>query len=452
MVGIRRLAAVEGTAPRASVLDTLRVGTQVMLPLVARGVIVRRPRVVALAERLDTDRRAVRRLQQLRSRYGPGPLLLRVPARPVALVLSPDHVHRVLDESPEPFAVASLEKRAALSHFQPHGLLISQGGPRADRRRFNEAVLDTGRPVHGMAEALVAKVREETGAFLDAAERSGQLVWDDFAIGWWRMVRRVVLGDAARDDHEVTDLLASLRSDANWAFARPKRRGLRQRFERRVRAYIERAEPGSLASLVASTPGTPRTVPHQQVPQWLFAFDAAGMATFRALALIDAHPEQAHQVRDELAGRDLSTPQDLPYLRACVLESLRLWPTTPAVLRDTTTETTWDSGTMPAGTGVIIFAPFFHRDDQRLPYADRFSPELWLNERTSEDWPLIPFSAGPAECAGRNLVLLLTSSMLATMLDGHEFRLQPRNRLDARRRMPGMLTPFSLRFEVAPTT
>src|SRR5690606_31988282 len=102
-----------------------------------------------------------------------------------------------------------------------------------------------------------------------------------------------------------------------------------------------------------------------------------------------------------------------PYLRACVLESLRLWPTTPLVLRDTVADTTWETGTLPAGTGMVIFAPFFHRDDERLPYAHRFAPEVWLGEDHAGgaiplgDWPLIPFSRGPAICPARNLVLLL---------------------------------------------
>jgi hypothetical protein len=80
-------------------------------------------------------------MQLVRDRYGPGPVLLAIPGRNVALVLSGDHVTRVLEGSPEPFAVASREKRAALSHFQPQGVLVSHGAERIDRRRFNEAVL-----------------------------------------------------------------------------------------------------------------------------------------------------------------------------------------------------------------------------------------------------------------------------------------------------------------------
>jgi cytochrome P450 len=230
-----------------------------------------------------------------------------------------------------------------------------------------------------------------------------------------------VLGDAARDDDALTGDLARLRSDANWAFLRPRRSRLRERFYARLGGHLARAEPGSLAGVMASTQVNHATAPLQQVPQWLFAFDAAGMATFRALALIAAHPEHAERAREELKDGDGSARQHLPYLRACILESVRLWPTTPLVLRESVEATTWETGVMPAQTGIILFVPFFHRDDQRLPFAHRFSPELWREDRV-EQWPLIPFSGGPATCPGQNLVLLLASAMLASLLEARQIR------------------------------
>jgi hypothetical protein len=218
-MGRSRTTRIELGLAHASTLDTARVIMTVVLPLATRGVILRRPPVVALAERLDLDRRAVHLLQRLRARYGPGPLRLRVPGRSVALVLSPEGVQQVLSGSPEPFAVANREKRGALSHFQPHGVLVSHGQLRADRRRVNEAVLDSHRPVHRLAEAIAAKVLDEARPLLPDGS-SASLPWDEFAVAWWRVVRRVVLGDAARNDHALTDLLARLRAHQHAAGAR----------------------------------------------------------------------------------------------------------------------------------------------------------------------------------------------------------------------------------------
>jgi cytochrome P450 len=428
---------------RASVPDTLRVVAGVFAPVLGRGIIVRRPRVVALLEKADADHRLVRTLQRLRARYGPGPLQLAVPGRSVVLVLSPADVQQVLEGTPEPFATSTPEKRAALGKFQPHGVLVSHGADRADRRRFTEQVLETPRPVHHLAERFAAVVGEETRELLGAAARTGELRWDAFAPAWWRIVRRVVLGDGARDDHELTDLLARLRGEANWSVFHPSRPGLRERFLDRLRAHLRRAEPGSLAALVAEAPTSPRTYPDEQVPQWLFAFDAAGMATYRALALLATHPAERAAARAE-DGRDR------PGLRAALLESVRLWPTTPAILRETTTDTELGGRTVPAHTLVAVFDGFFQRDDETLPYADRFAPDIWRDGSAPAGRALVPFSAGPAVCAGRNLVLFLGSAFLAALLDGHDVAPVSGPRLGPGRRLPATLDPFRLRFALTP--
>ncbi|WP_409329483.1 cytochrome P450 [Trujillonella humicola] len=427
--------------PATGVLDGARTLATVLLPVAVRGAIVRRPRAVALAERMDADTRAVRWMQRLRDRYGPGPVRIRVPGRQLTVVLSPDHVHRVLAETPRPFSAATREKRAALAHFQPEGLLISAPEERAHRRPFNEAVLDAGAPLHRLAGPMSRAAREEAGALLAEADRTGALTWDAYAAAWWRTVRRVVLGDAARDDEAVTDDLLHLRRRANYSFLAPSAPRVRRRFLRRLAGYVEAAEPGSLAALVAGTPAHPNTVPHQQIPQWLFAFDAMSWASARALALLAAHPDAADRARAELPGAP-----DLPFLRATLLESLRLWPTTPAILRDTTEETSWEAGVLPAGASVLVFAPFFHRDETRLPEAHRFTPGLWERERTADDWPLVPFSAGPGMCPGRNTVLLTASVFLAALVEDTDWR-PAGDALDPDRPMPGTLSPFRLRFE-----
>lgn len=417
---------------RLSPAETLAVVADVLAPLLARGIIVRRRRVVGLVERFDADRRAVKRLQALRARHGDGPVVANLAGRKVALVLGGDDARTVLEQTPEPYAAATREKRAALRHFQPHGVLVTHGPERAERRAFNEAVLDTGCPVHGLADALVPKVEEEARALAQDASAAGALTYPTFERAFWRIVRRVVLGDAARDDDALTDGLTALRRDANWAFLKPRRDGLRERFTARLHEHLARAEPGSLAARIAAVPATPRTDKDGQVPQWLFAFDAAAMASFRTLALLSAHPEAAQRARAEADA-------ERPFLRACVLEALRLWPTTPAILRETTTAVAG----LPAGAEVVVHAPFLHRDDERLDVADRFAPEVWLDGDPNA-FPLVPFSHGPARCPGRELVLLTTATLLHVLLD--ELDLEGGDLSPGR--LPASLSPFGLRFVV----
>lgn len=426
--------------PTLGLADRARVLARILLSPVLKGPIVRRPVVVGLAERFDADAAGVDEMQRLRVRYGSGPVQLRIPGRRMALLLDPSDVHRVLKETPEPFTPATLEKRGALNHFEPAGSLVSSPQQRLSRRPFNEQVLETARPVHSHAGFMTSVITEEVSALVGHADFTGTLDWDAFAVMWGRMVRRIVLGNSARDDEQVTDDLRKLRARGNFSYLMPQNHGLRDRFLHRLQDHIARAEPGSLAAMVAHTPATEDAVPHQQVPQWLFAFDAESWASFRALALITSQPGAADTARAEL-----STSPELPYLRSAVLESLRLWPTTPLVLRDSTAQTRWRNGVMPSGTAMVIFAPFFHRDDEQLPQAHRFSPELWSQERDDDDWPLIPFSGGPGMCPGRNVVLLTASMVLGELLRGRDYT--PADPLDTRD-LPGTLSPFSLRFTV----
>ena len=438
-------ARADRALPQASLRDTVALALDVLAPTFAKGVIVRRPGVVAMAEQWQLDARAVQRLQKLRDKYGEGPLMLPLPIRKQAIVLAPEHVYRVLNESPEPFSPASSEKRAALSHFEPEGVLISQGALRTERRHFNEDVLESNQAVHHMAARFLPIVDQEAARILAAARDKGELDWDAFAQGWYRLVRRVVFGDGAADDQELNDMTVALRKAANWAFLHPKKKATQARFFARIQDYLARAEAGSLAAVIARTPQTADTKPVQQVPQWLFAFDAAGMATFRALALLATHPKQAAQARAELRDKPGIERKYLPFLRATLLEAVRLWPTTPAILRQTTRRTEWEQGTMPARTGVLVYAPFFHRDDQRLAYAHRFTPELWLHERSAANWPLVPFSAGPAVCPARHLVQMLSSAMLAALIDGRAPRLVSDQRM-VPGQLPGTLNNYGLRF------
>ena len=426
---------------RAGVLDTVRTVGTVVAPALLTGVIKRRPRAMWLAERLRLDRAALATMRHLRRRYGGRPVLLRTPIRPVAVPTVGADVGRVLAGTPDPFTAATLEKRAALRHFQPHGLLISKGAERAERRAFNEAVLEPARPMHDLAPRFVTVLNEEGHRMLAAADARGELDWDCYAQHFWAAIRRIVLGDHARDDHELTDLLGSLRRDANWAYLHRRRRAAREEFLRRIENYVDDAWPGSLAAVVAETPAAPGVDRADQIPHWLFAFDAVTIATFRALALLATHPTQEVPARSELEGLDLTRPQQLPYLRSCVLESVRLWPTTPAVLRETTRDTEWGA----RGTTEFIYTPFFHRD-RDTSYADSFRPGIWLDGTASGNPALVPFSAGPAQCPGRGIVLLAASTMLAILLEQHEFRLVDKALLSAERRLPATVDNFSMRF------
>jgi cytochrome P450 len=415
---------------------------------VAAGAIARRKMTVGLLERCQADRRSLDRMHSLRREHGLGPVELVLPGRRFIVPLDPRDVGRILDGAPSPFHPASWEKRRALEQFQPHAVLITRGPLRAPRRELNEVALDTHQELHHLAEPFAAVIAEEAALLTREAARGGTLTAADFTKAWWKLVRRLVLGRQARDDEQVTDDLWRLRRAGNWSFAVPRHTRRRARFEEQIYRYAEKADPDSLLGALTAIPAGGELDPLGQLPHWLFAFDAAGMATVRAAALLATHPQQ-------LARAEVDNPgllQSRPYLRACIQESIRLWPTTPALLRETTEDTTWAGATIAAGAGVLICVPAFHRDPDELPFADEFTPEIWMDRRAEQYPQLVPFSAGPAQCPGQNLVLFVTSTLLAQMFSQTKLRLKSSPSLTPECPLPLTLNQFGLVFGATPST
>jgi cytochrome P450 len=442
--------------PSASLVEGVRFTLQAMLPNVVQGLFRRRPRAVAAATKLNVDRHAVGLIGGIRRSHGPGPAWVRVGTDQMLLVLSTDDVRRALEGSPHPFAPDPDAKRRGMSHFQPDALTISRGEAWENRRRFAEAVLDTAKPVHRLADRFVAVAGVEGAALLDhvGGAGGGELRWDVFHRAFQRITRQVVLGDSAADDEELTDLLATLMGEANGL---PKERSESfEPFMAKLRGYVEAAEAGSLVGLFGDAPSDEETRVERQVTHWLFAMgDTLPANAFRALALIASHPRQRAAVEAELAaaggegGLDAGGLASLAYLEACLGEAMRLWPTTPVLSRETLEETEWDGGAVPPGTQVLISNTFNHRDPERHEFADRFAPEEWTEGGAAEDWSFNHLSHGPQGCPGAGLALLIGKAVLAELVSQRRFRLlEPK--LDPDRPLPHMLDFFGLRFGVEP--
>ncbi|QCB93717.1 cytochrome P450 [Cellulomonas shaoxiangyii] len=396
--------------------------TTVLAPMLARGPIVRRPRVGAAAERLGADARAADVLAGLAERYERRPVAVTLGRRRMVLPLHHDDGRAVLDLSPDPFSPASAEKRAALRHFQPRAVLISPLDERPVLRDWNERALETGRPVHSAGAGVVGALHAIADGVARSARASGALGFEDVDDALWAAARTVTLGPGAQDDATLVDELTALRRRANWAFAVPQDRALRARFTRRVLDHVRRAPLDSLAGAGVVRGGSP-VLAATQVPHWMFAFDAARIALWRALAVVAARPGLQDAMRAEAVDAAAAGGvHELPLARAAVLESLRLWPTTLVILRETVAPTAWGDVVLPAGHGVSVVSSWFHRDRERRPAADTFGPAFWHGTTwvgpsgQDDGWLVVPFSAGPVVCPGADVVLLTASTLLSDLV------------------------------------
>ena len=426
--------------PSASVLENVRFNALVVVPNALKGLFKPRRRAVAAATAAGVDGRAVGLLRGMSKSYGPGPVWVRLVGDRALLVLSRDDARRVLGGSPSPFASDPPSKRKGMTAFQPDALTISRDGPWENRRRFNEAVLDTGHE-HRFTDRFAAVVGEEADRMLRSADADGggELDWDRWQRAVRRITRRVVFGDGAADDESLTGLLGELMDEANGMPGAPSKR-LPELMER-IHGYVEAGEEGSLVGLFGEAPSDEVTKTDGQVPHWLFAsHDTLAINAFRCLALLAGHPRENGEVEAELDR----SPNGGPYLEACLHEAMRLWPTTPMLARVTTTDVDWDGATVPEGTQVVIVNTFMHRDPDRHDFADRFAPEAWIDGGAADDWSFNHLSHGPQGCPGSGLALFLGRTLIARVLTERQIGLV-NPKLDPGRPLPHMVDFFGIR-------
>ena len=418
--------------PEASLLENVRFNSQVIVPNALQGIFRRRQKAVMAATAADVDRWAVGLISGIRDSKGPGPVWVRVIKDRALLLLTAEDIRRALEGSPEPFAPDPEAKRKGMSHFQPDALTISRNGLWEKRRRFAEAVLDSGKP-HRLGDRFSAVIAEETGRLLELAE----LDFDSLHPVFRRITRRVVLGDAARDDELLSERLAKLMDEANGLPSEPSDE--LEPFLEHVAGYVEAAEEGSLVGLVPEAPADDETKPARQVIHWLFAMqDTLAINVLRALALLATHPTQRARAEE-----------DREYLEACLEEALRLWPTTPLLSRETLEDIDWNGVVVPAGTQVLISNLFMHRDKQEHDYADRFAPEEWIEGNAAEDWSFNHFSHGPQGCPGAGLSLFVGTEVLNRLLSERRLTLESPS-LDPGKPLPHMLDFFRIKIALKP--
>jgi cytochrome P450 len=443
--------------PSASLLENARLNALVVVPNAVQGIFRRRAPAVRAATAADVDRWAVGLLNGMRRSHEGGPVWVRVITDRALLVLSSDDVRRVLEGSPEPFASDPETKRKGMAQFQPDALTISRGALWVNRRRFTEAVLDTGEKRHRLAERFAGTADAEAVALLADVDATpdGELRWEAWHRSWRRLTRRVIFGDGARDDEGLSERLEELMARANSLPSDPAE-GLAG-FMAAIERYVGEGEEGSLVSLIAEAPADRETKVAGQLPHWFFALqDTLAINSLRALALIASHPRQRTKVAEELAatagdGPPLTAAQvdELDYLEACLEEAMRLWPTTTMLSRETVEEVDWNGETVPAGTQVLIVNTFHHRDPDVVEFADRFYPEAWTKGAARDEWTFNQFSHGPQGCPGAGLALFLGKALGAAVLARRRPSLVEPS-LDPERPLPHMLDFFRLRIRLEP--
>lgn len=428
---------MDGGLRRASLIENVRFNAAVVIPAAVQGIFSRRRAAVGAATRAGVDGQAIALLTGMARRYKGRPIWIRLGREQAVLVLGPEDAVRVLEQAPEPFASDPPSKRNGMLAFQPDAVTISRGALWRNRRRFNEAVLSGG------GGPLLRTWLDASDDELDrmlagpVAIAAGELDWQAFHGMMQRLARRIVLGEGAAEDEALTRLLEDLMADAN---ALPGETGPEVgQLEEMIARHVDRADRGSLVARFSGAPATARTNSVGQVPHWLFALgDTLAINLFRALAVLGSDG-------DGLAGARRSRE----LLRACLQEAMRLWPTTPILVRETTKAVEIGGERIPKGTQVVISNLLGHRNPDRLDQADRFAPETWVHGDAASEPSFNHFSRGPQACPGATLAIGVGEETLGSLID----RFTPRTLsgfVDPAKPMPRMLDFFSIRIRLDP--
>jgi cytochrome P450 len=435
----------KGDFPHAGVVDGIRFTAQVGLPNVLQGLFKKRPAVATAAAVAKVDALGYLLVEGLVERFGPGPFYVRVAKDEALLLHDPADIQFVLSQSPDPFASDPDVKKKGMSAFQPDALTLSRGALWRTRRDFAEHVLATGKPLHPLAATFLAIAEEEAAAL---AKRES-FDFDDLNAVFQRITRRVVFGAAATDDEALTELLGTLMSAGNSTPGKPA--ADYPAFVAQIQAYVDAPDADSLVGRFADAPHGVSTDPAAQAIHWLFAMgDTLPTNLHRTLAVLATHPEQLHEVRVEVAAADLTNAADvagLDHLGGCILDTMRLWPTTPLFGRVTTRDVTFPGGeVVKANTQVLIDNAFNHRNRARIPYADRFAPGEWAAGEAGDSWLFNFFSHGPQGCPGAGLSIFLGQAFLAELLTSRTPLIEVD--LDPGKPLPHALDVFGLRISL----
>lgn len=182
---------------------------------------------------------------------------------------------------------------------------------------------------------------------------------------------------------------------------------------------------------------TPQELRDQAVTFIVAGHETVASALTWALALLAAHPKvqenlaaEAHSV---LAGRlpQLGDLEALPYARAVIDETMRLYPPAWLITRNVLGADELAGRAIPAGALIILSPWLLHRHPNIWDDPEAFRPERFLPGGPGRIAParegFIPFGAGPRQCIGRDFAYVESVLMLSSIVarfslefpDGH---------------------------------
>ncbi|PRQ43697.1 putative carotene epsilon-monooxygenase [Rosa chinensis] len=202
--------------------------------------------------------------------------------------------------------------------------------------------------------------------------------------------------------------------------------------------YLNEADPSILRFLLASREEVSSVQLRDDLLSMLVAgHETTGSVLTWTLYLLSKDSRSLVKAQEEvdtvLQGRRPSYDdiKDLKFLTRCIMESLRLFPHPPVLIRRAQVADVLPGNyKVNPGQDIMISVYNIHRSSEVWERAEEFSPERFdmegpIPNETNTDFRFIPFSGGPRKCVGDQFALLEAIVALAIFIQHLNFELVP---------------------------
>ncbi|KAF5587892.1 benzoate 4-monooxygenase cytochrome P450 [Fusarium pseudocircinatum] len=204
----------------------------------------------------------------------------------------------------------------------------------------------------------------------------------------------------------------------------------------------DRPQQDFMSKILEDREGKPRELSFERLLSESIVFMNAGSETTAAalsstLYFLLSNPKCFEKLRAEIDVRlgpnhdviiSYDSAKDLPYLRACIDESLRLRPPIAYALQRLVVS---PQGAIIAGhhikqgTTVAVSPWTIHRNRKLYKNPDEFDPERWFDPEQLSNLRryYIVFSQGPRQCLGRHIAIVELQILISTLVRRYDMYL-----------------------------
>jgi cytochrome P450 len=332
--------------------------------------------------------------------------------------------------------------------MQRRSLLTSSGTAHRRKRRMMQPVFR-----QPLVEILAERSRANALGLIDGWRVDEEIEVTDAMMGLARRNMLETLFDSPSEEliRAMVEGAAARRRFVQHfhfsAFPLPEYLPLRVNFDHlkargRVYAAVDREiaarrrmsdPPQDLLTMLLATRGedgakmTDEEIRDEVITFSMTGFETVGEALTWSLFLLARHPEVDAGVAAEvgsdfdLARATADRGAGLPYSKAVLQESLRLYPPTWVYGRVALGEDTLPSGTAIRAGSKLYLSPYvIHRNPRFWEEPERFDPERFMNgSARGERYAYFPFGGGPRVCIGEQLAMAEMLTVLATIVERH---------------------------------